>query len=630
MPTILSDTFAGSGALAGRTPDTTFGSQSWVLTTNEPDWPSYGGSGSIGSNAGINQTGGKAVSATTTNVASYGAARLGTDNVSFGNGGVVEITFAFTVASDISTYGGVETALGMYFGFVDGVDSKGMLLRIIGDANASNWTVALFPAGQQAMANFEVFSVTAGSTYTVTVNINPNGESTVNINGNTFTTYDSLGYATGSLSAVMMRIGFTNSVDNLLITGSVSASGAVANLTAPMPVLVATGSPVALRAELTAPMPVLLASGRPFNGSALTIPVPTIRALGGGSARMTAPSLELYADGHDASFDNYFNYTLPALQLTARGGANIALSLSPPTVQVTGSFWGSGSARLEAPSLLLSSSGTVSGSARAALTFGNGTSTYKLVGYSGSVISVSLSGAPTIAAKGTSGNVGGARLTLPLYQLTASATVRTLSTVELLLPAVVSSSGGIARLMAPLAQLSIIGEATVVVTNASYEAYAVNLNHTPSRKNPNPVDEVTHYTNYPFDRIVRYQNSYYGMNATGLYLLEGTTDHGTPPTPISWAFRTALEDFGSGNMKNVSSVYFGGSLAPEATIDVFVGETAAIANSFTTPRGALVQNYRQPTGRGMRGRYYAFGASGEGTLNVRTMTLNVTELTRKV
>ena len=88
-----------------------------------------------------------------------------------------------------------------------------------------------------------------------------------------------------------------------------------------------------------------------------------------------------------------------------------------------------------------------------------------------------------------------------------------------------------------MGQLTFIGTAVVAVT---YEAYAVNLQH---KGTDSPVDEITRYTNFPFERIVRYQNSYFGVAADGLYLLEGTTDHATPATTIPWEFKTHLTDF---------------------------------------------------------------------------------------
>ena len=115
------------------------------------------------------------------------------------------------------------------------------------------------------------------------------------------------------------------------------------------------------------------------------------------------------------------------------------------------------------------------------------------------------------------------------------------------------------------------------VVAATYEAYAINLNHKP-RPGVVPVDEMTHYTNFPFDRIVRYKNSYFGVAADGLYLLEGTTDHAEPtPTPIPWLWKTGLTDFRTPQKKTVESMYFGGRLGPAASVSLHAGDGAQAA-----------------------------------------------------
>jgi hypothetical protein len=137
---------------------------------------------------------------------------------------------------------------------------------------------------------------------------------------------------------------------------------------------------------------------------------------------------------------------------------------------------------------------------------------------------------------------------------------------------------------------------------------------------------MTRYTNYPFDRIVRYKNSYFGMNSTGLYLLEGTTDNGTA---ISYEVKTAMTDFDSPQKKTVEMAYFGARFGA-ATISLHVGESGTESYSYTTPRGAAAQNYRQAFGRGIKSRYYALSVAGSETFSLDTLTLNIAELARKV
>lgn len=158
------------------------------------------------------------------------------------------------------------------------------------------------------------------------------------------------------------------------------------------------------------------------------------------------------------------------------------------------------------------------------------------------------------------------------------------------------------------------------------EAYAVNLKHNPVR-GVDPIDEATRYTNFPFTHVVRYQNSYYGANSTGLYLLEGTTDDGTP-TPF--AVKTAMTDFKSPTKKTLASAYFSGRFGPASTVQLHAGEQAPNTYSYSTPRDALAQNHRQVFGRGLKERYFALGLSGTGTLELDGVELDVHNTTRRI
>ena len=160
----------------------------------------------------------------------------------------------------------------------------------------------------------------------------------------------------------------------------------------------------------------------------------------------------------------------------------------------------------------------------------------------------------------------------------------------------------------------------------TYEAYAVNLNHTP-RPGAEPVDETTRYTNFPFDYVMRRAGNYYGVNRTGIFLLAGETDNGAL---IPWGFKTALTDFKTPLKKTVVSAYLGGRLGPAATLQLQVGEASTQTHSYSTPRGADAQNYRQSFGLGNKARYYALGASGTGALELDNIEFNTHTLTRRI
>lgn len=355
--------------------------------------------------------------------------------------------------------------------------------------------------------------------------------------------------------------------------------------------------------------------------AALTAPSPTSIGFSGSIAELTAPSGSLVTNGHNSTGEWSATLTAPSALLSSYGGANANLTGPMQSLSISGTAVIFGSASLDSPLASLAASATSPLVARAALT----SPSPNLVGYSGAVCSVSVTGHPTLQATGTTSSTSGAQLTCPLFELTAGATVQNHGSANLIAPSPEMGRTAQAWLVAPGAQLTAIGSAVITAT---YEAYATNLKHNP-RPGVEPHDEVTHYTNFPFTHVVRYQNSYYGANSTGLYLLEGTTDD---VTPIPWNWKTATTDFKSPQNKTVASAYFGGRLGPADTITLHAGEGAKVqAYSYTTPRGALAQNYRQAFGKGIKShRYYALEASGTGELALDDISLDVHNLSRRI
>ncbi len=356
--------------------------------------------------------------------------------------------------------------------------------------------------------------------------------------------------------------------------------------------------------------------------SSMSCPAPTLFASTGPTAELAAPSPTLYATARSSAGDNDFTYTAPSPTLSAFCGASAKLSAPSASLNITATVVNFGEAALEAPSATLSAVGKVSATGYARLTFGNNLGAYNLVGYGGAVASITLTDSPTIQATGTTGSIGRASLSAPLFELTAEGTAHNYGSALLSAPA--GQMGGTARvwLVAPGATLTAIGSAVVTAT---YEAYAVNLSH---RNTDAAVDETTRYTNFPFTHVVRYKNSYFGVNSTGLYLLEGTTDAGTD---ISYAVKTATSDFDSPNQKTVASAYFSGRIGPDATVTLHAGEGAGVPYAYTTPRGALAQNHRQVFGKGIKQhRYYSLGLSGSDALELDAIELDVKQMNRRI
>jgi len=164
-----------------------------------------------------------------------------------------------------------------------------------------------------------------------------------------------------------------------------------------------------------------------------------------------------------------------------------------------------------------------------------------------------------------------------------------------------------------------------------YEAYAINLlqplDRSPTSNYEAKVPAMTHYTNFPFTYLFRYQNGYYGVNATGVYLLGGKTDDGAP---IAWKVRTGETDFNTPERKTVESVYFAGRIGSEATVTLYASEETTHAQTFTTPRGAAPKSHRQVFAKGLKARYFALGLSGTKEFELDTVEPSVVNTKRRI
>lgn len=367
--------------------------------------------------------------------------------------------------------------------------------------------------------------------------------------------------------------------------------------------------------QLTAPTPALKMYGGGFVSMAPPTPALTIFAGGGGLA-ISAPMQTIYSTGHSSEGENALIFAPPTPLLVSYGGSNAELTAPTPTLSATATVVALANTTIDAPAGRIAATATVSEMVGISIT----SPMARLIGYSGAVCSITLTGAPTIQATGTMGGVAQIAITAPLFQLESTATAQNHGSLLITAPMGKMVTGAQAYIIAPMSTLTAIGTATVTAT---YEAYATNLSHS----NPEANDEVTHYTNFPFTHIVRYKNSYYGANSTGLYLLEGTTDNGTP---IGWAFKTGMSDFDKPNLKTVTYAYFGGRLGPAATVSIYPSEPTGTSYSYITPLGQTAQNYRKQFGRGLKARYFAIGASGSDALELDSIDLTVATLTRRI
>lgn len=228
-----------------------------------------------------------------------------------------------------------------------------------------------------------------------------------------------------------------------------------------------------------------------------------------------------------------------------------------------------------------------------------------------------------VLAVGTRGALIHVVATLPSLSATIRVSKQIEAFIALVMPRLLASPFGRIVSVLPMGVVTMTGRMVVAVT---YEAYAINLNPV-ARYREQPANEVTHYTNYPFDQIVRWNNSYYGVNATGVYLLEIAASDGVA---LPWAIKTHLDDFKDPFKKTVLAARFAGRMGPAATVTLYVGESSAQAHTYTTPRDATPRNYRQKFGRGIKARYYALGMTGDQDLTLDEVEPEIIKTTRRM
>lgn len=594
MSNFLSDTFAGTGAIAGHAPETVYGGLTWSGTA-------------------VNLAGGLAVSAVTTPPDSYASTSIGSSGTNYSNPETFWLTFTFRTGADVA-----QVAYGIQLTFTAGTTLYNFELQSL---NGTEWEYrfgSAYSSYGEVLGTLTLAQILADTEYTVVMAMAPDVDPTITLFGLAPQTVSSTTFSTGDggLRNIVMDVGATFAMAALAGSDTAPVLGvSSADLFCPPPTLAFFGGATA---QLTGPSATLSASASKDN--ILVAPPATGSAYGGATARPTAPVQTLSADGHDSYGERSAILTAPTQTISAFGGATAGLVTPRQNVLATGTVTILGSSESEAPLALLVASGRVSGAGAAMLRSPLAT----LTGYSGAVISISVHGSPTLEAHGTTGSVGFATIVAPLFELAMDGSAQRHGSAILEAPSAYLATGAVAWLIAPGATLTAIGHAVVAVT---YEAYAVNLIHKGVKE---PVDEVTRYTNFPFERIVRYNNSYFGVAADGLYLLEGTTDHATPATQIPWEFKTHMTDFENPKEKTIVSAYFGGRLGKAETITLYAGEKAEKAYKYKTSRGSTAQNHREKFGRGIKARYFAIGANGADGMELDNIEFNIHSLTRRI
>lgn len=351
-----------------------------------------------------------------------------------------------------------------------------------------------------------------------------------------------------------------------------------------------------------------------------TLPALQVRGYGAARAAQTLPAFKAYGIGNQITKD--INYVAGALIAVGYGGASMRASFPRMVVSITGGFPNTGRLTATLPALRTSGNATIGEiggiTARARALTAQGYGGANLVGVLGTL---------DAAGAGRSGNVARAALISPKFIVVASGTVNGVNRAEIILPTLTAGPYGSGT--AVFGALAALGYGRLVV-EITYEAYAINL----KPGNRAGVHEVSHYTNWPFDGIVRHGSRYYAWGPAGLFEIGGATDYNaaTPlvPTAIPWDWMTTVTDFGSSQKKAMRQMAIGGRIGPNVVAKVATGRDADYSYRYSTSRGQKAQNYRVKLGKGLDDRYYSFGLSGTGEGDVDTIDIDVETLSRKM
>ncbi len=427
----------------------------------------------------------------------------------------------------------------------------------------------------------------------------------------------------------MQSQGARVSFQTLTTTASDHIIGSSGNTLQPLTTLASAGEPVFRVTASSTQLLLLQAAGHGFSGTtaqstelanlqglvtlasdhiigsgmASVLPLQTLGLETGpvnGRAVLTAPMATLAAEASPRE-PNAFEASLPMPTLAAFTGAGARLRTARPRLLATGT--GQVVARFDeiAPMAVLVASGVAGNVAQATLALPMAT----VEGFTGAVLSVTLQDGFKLAASGRQGGLAQIVVTMPLFELVASSEQKDYAQARLTAPMPFISPVSRAYLRAPMFVLEAVGTAEVAL---DFEAYAISmLNRVEGlERGEAQINAVTHYTNYPFSQIVRYNNTYYGIGADGLFLLEGDTDD---TAPIAWSFLMSGNEFGSPQLKRTTSLYIDGRVDVQTVVTVVAGEKDTVAYNYSAVRGKTAQSYRVPIGRGMRSRYYAIGMS---------------------
>ena len=306
---------------------------------------------------------------------------------------------------------------------------------------------------------------------------------------------------------------------------------------------------------------------------------------------------------------------LPALLCTASTGAQSALTLPAPALVATGTVTVVGRVDVPLPALTLVANGKAGGISTAYLQHGGAYSVEARTG-ARAVVALEPNGY-ALASSGTTGGIASAALSIAgAYVVSAGGNQEAIASADMVLPSLQAAPSGQAWLVGPSLTMHAVAQQVIAV---AYEAYAINL----------ATGAVTHYTNYPFDNILRFGNKFYGVSSAGLFEIGGDLDLAVP---IAARIKTFQTTFGSQNKKRLPAVYSSGRSDGGVTIGVTADEGTTY--EYTSDWGEVPgnTNHRTVPGKGINGVYYSLEVKNVagGSLELDTISVEVAHTTRAI
>lgn len=339
----------------------------------------------------------------------------------------------------------------------------------------------------------------------------------------------------------------------------------------------------------------LYAVDPPNTGTAsLTFASSSIDGRGGGAGNLAGPQATTFAYGYSPSA--VYGLTVAHggnYAVEGRGGATVGAQFPAITASITGTIVLLGRLTAQMPVAALAASGTTTILGRATLAHRG---LYALLGgsggsaqFAGPLLRLQISGAVS--------TLGQARLRFPAATLTATGQRPNVGQANLLMPAALMVPVG--RLVGAVPRLALTTSARLLIT-PDYEGYNILLLETDTGM----ATATTRCTDFPFERIVRWDGKYFGVGADGLYELGGDTFDGDP---IVAQVATAETDFDSPTLKRARALFLSGRVG--ADFDVTVETAEANADGAYTYRPVTKDTagaFRVTLGRGIRSTYFAY------------------------